>query len=130
MSITVRLDKWLWATRFYKTRNLAKQSVNSGKVHYNGEKVKPSKEVKIGDAIRIRKSQVEKTLTVLLLADKRRNATEASLLYCETKESITKREKLSRENKVISRLMKYNDGKPSKKERRNMIEFKRNQKEN
>ncbi|MDV7394699.1 S4 domain-containing protein, partial [Arthrospira platensis SPKY1] len=76
----IRLDKWLWAARFYKTRSLAKDMIDGGKVHYEGQRVKPSKEVTIGATIRLRQGFDERTVVVIGLADKRGNATQAAAL--------------------------------------------------
>ncbi|HGF7235928.1 TPA: ribosome-associated heat shock protein Hsp15, partial [Vibrio cholerae] len=89
----VRLDKWLWAARFYKTRSLARNMVEGGKVHYNGQRAKPSKSVEIGAQITLRQGHDEKTVIIEKISDQRRGAPEAQQLYRETSESITKRER-------------------------------------
>lgn len=89
----VRLDKWLWAARFYKTRSLARNMVEGGKVHYNGQRAKPSKPVEIGAQITLRQGHDEKTVIIEKISDQRRGAPEAQQLYRETAESITKRER-------------------------------------
>lgn len=89
----VRLDKWLWAARFYKTRSLARNMVEGGKVHYNGQRAKPSKSVEIGAQITLRQGHDEKTIIIEKISDQRRGAPEAQQLYRETAESITKRER-------------------------------------
>lgn len=88
----VRLDKWLWAARFYKTRSLAKQAIEGGKVQCDGSRAKPSKEIELDTVITLRQGFDEKTVLVTGLSDQRRGAPEAQLLYAETAESIRKRE--------------------------------------
>src|SRR5471032_3653660 len=86
----IRLDKWLWAARFYKTRALAKAAIESGKVHCRGERCKPGKEPHIGDEIQVRTGFDERTVVVQALSIVRRGAPEAQLLYTETPESVAK----------------------------------------
>ncbi len=88
----LRLDKWLWAARFFKTRALAKQAIEGGKVHCNGQRAKPAKEISVGDELRISRGPVEETVAVLALSDRRGGAPQARLLYEEHPESITARE--------------------------------------
>ena len=88
----VRLDKWLWAARFYKTRSIARNMVDGGKVHYNGQRSKPSKIVELGAVIALRQGNEEKTVTIGRMSDQRRGAPEAQTLYSETSEGIAKRE--------------------------------------
>ena len=120
----VRLDKWLWAARFYKTRSLAKEAVEGGKVHYNGTRAKPSRNVEIGALLRMRLGFDEKTVEVLDLSDKRRGAPEAQTLYRETEESIAKREKQAALRKAQKATQLAPDHKPNKKERRDIRRFK------
>src|SRR5574340_295217 len=87
----VRLDKWLWAARFFKTRSLASQAVDGGKVHCNGERVKPARAVRAGDELRIRQGPYEITVLVRALSERRGPASEAALLYEETPESVAAR---------------------------------------
>ena len=87
----VRLDKWLWAARFYKTRSIAKAMIEGGKVHYNGQRAKVSKAVEIGATIKLRQGNEEKEVEVLALSDQRRGAPEAQLLYQETEKSVKQR---------------------------------------
>jgi ribosome-associated heat shock protein Hsp15 len=125
--MVVRLDKWLWAARFFKTRSIATQSVAGGKVHCNGKRVKPAKEVQIGDELRIHKGAYEFIIVVLDLNDKRRPAKEAALLYEETDESIAAREKVRGEKKIL-RLGAEQFGpvkKPGKRDRRLIRSFTR-----
>ncbi len=88
----VRLDKWLWAARFYKTRSIARNMVDGGKVHYNGQRSKPSKAVELGAVITLRQGNEEKTIVIEKISDQRRGAPEAQTLYKETTDSIAKRE--------------------------------------
>jgi ribosome-associated heat shock protein Hsp15 len=92
--VKVRLDKWLWAARFYKTRSLAKQAVDGGKVQCNGSRAKPSKEIDIGIEIKLRQGLDDKTVKVVALSEQRRGASDAQKLYEETSGSIEQREKL------------------------------------
>jgi ribosome-associated heat shock protein Hsp15 len=119
----VRLDKWLWAARFYKTRSLCKEAIDGGKVSYNGSKGKASRNVEVGALIGIRAGWDEKVLTIIAISGQRRGAPEAQLLYEETAESIKKREKRALENKSFGgRIM--TDHKPNKKERRDIKQLK------
>jgi len=119
----VRLDKWLWAARFYKTRSLAVAAINGGKIHLNGSRAKPSKEVKLNDQLRIRRSLTEMTVTVVGLSDKRGSATVAQALYLETDESIADRERLQALRKLSTPPGGFSDHKPDKRERRKIIRF-------
>jgi len=89
----VRIDKWIWAARFFKTRSLATDAVAGGKVRLNQQRIKPAKEVHVGDELIIRTGYVERTVIVQSLSKQRRSAKEAVLLYEETPESIQRREK-------------------------------------
>jgi ribosome-associated heat shock protein Hsp15 len=122
----VRLDKWLWAARFYKTRALAKAAIEGGKVHCRGERCKPSKEPRVGDEYLIRNGFDERTVTVLALSGVRRGAPEAQLLYAETAESIERREQAAAQRKAGA-LGVQTDGRPSKKQRRQLHQFRGNQ---
>ena len=121
---STRLDKWLWAARFYKTRAIAKQMIDGGKVFYNGQRTKSGKAVVVGDFIKIRQGYDEKEVEVILLADRRRDATFARTLYKETSSSITTREKNSLARKQGILLSPACDTKPDKKQRRQIREFK------
>ena len=118
----VRLDKWLWAARFYKTRALAKTAIESGKVHCRGERCKPGKEPRIGDQFQIRTGFDERTVVVEALSIVRRGAPEAQALYSETPESVTKRENEAAQRKA-GNLGVTTDGKPTKKQRRQLFDF-------
>jgi ribosome-associated heat shock protein Hsp15 len=120
----IRLDKWLWAARFYRTRAIAKQMIDGGKVFYNSQRTKSGKAVSIGDIIKIRQGFEEKEVTVIALADKRSDATFAQTLYQESKKSIETREKNSLARKQGILLSPASDTKPDKKQRRKLREFK------
>ena len=117
----VRLDKWLWAARFYKTRALAKEMIEGGKVHYDGQRSKCSKHVEIGALIRLRQGYEEKTVEVLALSDQRRGATEAQKLYRETEDSIRAREQRALERKTQGSAPEQ---RPNKKSRRELLRIK------
>ncbi len=116
----VRLDKWLWAARFYKTRALAKAAIEGGKVHCRGERCKPGKEPKVGEEYVIRTGFDERTVVVQALSGVRRGAPEAQALYAETGESIVRREKAAEQRKAGA-LGVQTDGRPSKKQRRQLF---------
>ena len=116
----VRLDKWLWAARFFKTRSMATQAVDGGKVHCNGQRVKPAREVQVGDLLRIQRGGVEMTVVVKGLSDQRRPAPEAAELYLETEASLTDRQR-QREESQLLRSVHDNvrpAGRPTKRDRR------------
>lgn len=118
----VRLDKWLWAARFFKTRALAKAAIESGKVHCRGERCKPGKEPRVGDEFQIRAGFDERTVVVQALSIVRRGAPEAQLLYSESPESLAKREQAAEMRKAGS-LGVTTDGRPTKKQRRQLFHF-------
>lgn len=118
----VRLDKWLWAARFYKTRGLAKAAIEGGKVHCRGERCKPSKEPKVGEEYVLRTGFDERTVVVRALSGVRRGAPEAQLLYEETAESVKRREDAAAMRKAGA-LGVQTDGRPSKKQRRQLLHF-------
>lgn len=122
----VRLDKWLWAARFYKTRALSKAAIEGGKVHHRGERCKPGKEPKVGDEYVLRTGFDERTVVVLALSVVRRGAPEAQLLYRETEESIARREQAAAMRKAGS-LGVQSDGRPNKKQRRQIQQFNEHQ---
>jgi ribosome-associated heat shock protein Hsp15 len=121
----LRIDKWLWAARFYKTRTLAKQAIDGGKIHCDGQRVKPSKEAVVGLTLTIRQDWDEKTVVITALSGQRRGAPEAALLYQETEESKTLREQRSAERKAGLGNYIISDHRPSKKERRHIHRFQR-----
>ena len=120
----VRLDKWLWAARFYKTRALARDMIDGGKVHYNGQRGKPSKIVELNAEIKLRQGNEERTVIVLALTSQRRGADEAQQMYQETEASIANREKVALARKMNALTMPHPDRRPDKKERRDLIKFK------
>ncbi|MDC6116997.1 ribosome-associated heat shock protein Hsp15 [Serratia rubidaea] len=120
----VRLDKWLWAARFYKTRALAREMIDGGKVHYNGQRSKPSKNVELNAEIKLRQGNEERTVVVLALSGQRRGAGEAQLMYEETAASIVNREQMAQARKLNALSMPHPDRRPDKKERRTLIKFK------
>lgn len=118
----VRLDKWLWAARFFRTRAKAKLAINGGKVHVDGIRAKPSKEVIVGETLQIRQGYDEKVIVVTALSDNRGNATAAALLYQETEASLALRDAASERRKLAGNAIS-SEGKPSKKQRRRIIQF-------
>ncbi|ANE75134.1 ribosome-associated heat shock protein Hsp15 [Dickeya solani] len=120
----VRLDKWLWAARFYKTRALAREMIDGGKVHYNGQRSKPGKLVELDAEITLRQGNDARTVIVRALSVQRRPAAQAQALYEETQQSIEKREKLAQARKLNALSMPHPDRRPDKKERRDLIKFK------
>ncbi|MBD2857694.1 RNA-binding S4 domain-containing protein [Spongiibacter sp. KMU-158] len=124
----VRLDKWLWAARFYKTRSIAKQAIEGGKVQYNGQRCKVSKEVEVGAMLNVRTERETREVEVLALSDQRRGAPEAQLLYRETEDSIKERERLKAERKALGPASNILYGeRPNKKQRRQIHRFREQQ---
>ena len=121
----VRIDKWLWAARFFKTRSIAKGAIEGGKVHHNGSRVKVSKEVRIGDELKVRQSSDAKVIVIKALSDKRGGALDAQLLYDETDESIERRKMTSVRRKL--QLNSAPDRRPGKKDRRKISALKHQQ---
>lgn len=119
----VRLDKWLWAARFYKTRALAKEAIEGGKVHCRGERCKPSKEPRVGDQLEIRTGYEVRTVVIEQLSAVRRGAPQAQLLYQETVDSVNAREQAA-ELRKAGALGIQTDGRPTKKQRREIHRFK------
>lgn len=113
----VRLDKWLWAARLFKTRALAKAAIEGGKVHCRGERCKPGKEPKVGDELSVRQGFDERRIKIEALSAVRRGAAEAQALYTETPDSVLKREQAAALRKAGA-LGMSTDGRPSKKQRR------------
>jgi len=121
-----RLDKWLWTARFFKTRKLATEAVSGGKVHLNGQRCKPSKEVRPGMTLAITKEPYQWVLTIVTISSHRRPAKEAVLFYEEMQESIAKRQQQRLEHKENNALMSHSERvqKPNKKQRRQIHRFK------
>lgn len=120
----VRLDKWLWAARFFKTRSLAKAAIEGGKVHLDGQRVKVSKEIAVGDVLQIRQGWDEKVVCVLQLSDQRGGASAAQLLYEETAESIARREAQALARKAAGGMLDRPAQRPTKQQRRQIHRFK------
>lgn len=121
---SVRLDKWLWASRFFKTRKNAVEAISGGKVHLNGARTKPSRNIHIGDELDITRENYRYHVEVIELNDKRRPAKEAQLLYQESEESISAREDEQALRRMNSAGVHQPDRKPNKKERREMNKWK------
>ena len=120
----VRLDKWLWAARFFKTRSLATEAVSGGKVEVNGERAKPAKAIKPGDEIRLRLGPYEHILIVRDLAERRGPAAVAQTLYQETDASRQARERLAEQLRLAPGGFGYEEkGRPTKKDRRELTRF-------
>lgn len=119
----LRLDKWLWAARFFKTRSLAKAAIEGGKVQLGGNRVKVSKEISVGDHLRIRQGWDEKDIEVLALSDQRRGAPEAQSLYRESEESIARRQQEAEARKAAGGMIERPARRPTKKQRRQIHRF-------
>jgi ribosome-associated heat shock protein Hsp15 len=115
-----RIDKWLWAARFYKTRSQATEAVAGGKVEVNGESAKASKSVKPGDRVRIRVGPIEYLLTIKAIGERRGSAPAAQALYEESAESVAARAKIAAQRRYAPPPAYEEKGKPSKKDRREM----------
>lgn len=122
---SVRLDKWLWAARFFKTRALATEAIRGGHVHLNGVRPKPSRTVKTGDELVVRKAQMTFEIEVLALSEKRGSATVAQQLYRESEASIERRQTLQEERKLLAAANPQPARKPDKRGRRHIIRFTR-----
>jgi ribosome-associated heat shock protein Hsp15 len=122
----IRLDKWLWAARFYKTRSLATEAINGGKVHVSGQRSKPGKEIKVGAEVVINKNGYTWDITVTTLTPQRRSAKDAAMLYEESPESRAKRQLQIQTEREHKELLGFSgiDHKPNKKERRLIHRFK------
>ena len=114
----VRIDKWLWAARFFKTRSLATDAVDGGKVRLNGDRVKPARNVKVGDMLAIDNSATEWEVEVLALSDVRGPATVAQTLYVETEVSVAKRQLEAERRKLFKEPGAAIKGRPTKRDRR------------
>ena len=120
----VRLDKWLWAARFYKTRAISKEMINGGKVHYNGQRTKSSKFAEVGATIRLRQGHDEKEIVIKKLSEYRQKGSIAQTLYEETPQSIAKREVYAEQRRLNILNNPAPAQKPDKKQRRQIIRFK------
>lgn len=127
--LKVRIDKWLWAARFFKTRTLAKEAVEGGKVQYNGQRCKPGKTVDTGAELSIRQGFADKVVIVQGLSDRRQNATLAQQLYEETEESLVAREQQAAQRRVERASQPIPFKRPNKRDRRLIHRFKDTQSE-
>ena len=116
----LRIDKWLWAARFFKTRSISQKACELGRIQVNGTEAKPSRDVKVGDTLRIRNEGGEFVVEVLLVSDMRGQAAIAQTMYRETDASREARAKLAEERKLMPQFDLYRDGKPSKRDRRDI----------
>lgn len=123
-AMKLRVDKWLWAARFFKTRSLAKTAIEGGKVQLGGQRVKVSKEIAVGDHLLIRQGWDEKEVVVLALSDQRRGAPEAQRLYRETDASVARRERAAMARKAAGSVARPLS-KPDKHERRKIAQLRR-----
>lgn len=123
MSDSVRIDKWLWAARFFKTRSLATDAVDGGKVRVNRERVKPARSVKVGDTLAIDHGSTEWEVVVRDLADKRGSAAIAQTLYEETEHSIAERQKKAEQRRFFREPSEEIRGRPTKRDRRLIDKF-------
>lgn len=122
----MRLDKWLWAARFYKTRSLATDEIGKGRISVNAQAAKPSRELRTGDRIELRQGAVLRTVVVVALSDSRGPAPAAQALYAETEESIAAREKAARERREAAEpSLSIEQGRPTKRDRRKLADWNR-----
>ncbi len=125
MSETSRLDKWLWGTRFFKTRSMAQQAIRGGKVEINGGKAKPARQVRIGDRLRITRGELVFEVDVTGLTERRVSAPEAQAMYEETEAGRRAREERIEQRRAARRSEPVPDGRPDKRERRELRRFQR-----
>lgn len=128
--LKTRLDKWLWAARFYKTRQLAAEAINGGHVHLNGQRIKPSRVIQLADKLTIHKTPFTFEISVEGLGIRRGPAKEAQLLYVEDEQSIKKREALAEQRKLDAAQFPHAERRPDKRDRRRIIRFKNINREN
>ncbi len=121
--VSVRIDKWLWAARFFKTRSLAQAAVESGKVTLNGERVKPAKEVRASDRLNVRIGDTVREVTVTAVSDKRGSAPDAARLYAETDESRRNRDVQAENRRLAAEPAASLHGRPTKRERRTLAKL-------
>lgn len=124
MDSSVRLDKWLWAARFFKTRSVAREAVAGGKVQLNGNRAKPGRSLNLGDELRIQRAEEEYTITIVDLSVRRGPAAAARLMYEESEENRIKRENLAEERKLNREQDAMHEGRPDKRQRRRLLRFK------
>ena len=121
----MRLDKWLWAARFFKTRGLAATAIEGGRVQVNGARAKRARTVRPGDVVRVRLGPYEHLVTVRVASAHRGPASEAAQLYAEDPEAKARRLRLAEQHRLAAQAFSYGEGKPTKKERREIVRFKR-----
>jgi len=115
----LRIDKWLWAARFYKTRSLACDEIDKGRVQVNGATAKPAREVKAGDSVQLRNGTITRTVKVLAVSDKRGPAPQAALLYQETEASVQQRQQAAEQRRLAPEpALTLSQGRPTKRDRR------------
>ena len=119
----LRIDKWLWAARFFKTRSLAKAAIEGGKVQVEGQRIKVSREIRVGDEIRLRQGWDERDVIVKALSDQRRGAPEAQTLYEETAGSIERRNQTAQARKLAGGMTERPAKRPDKRQRRQIHRF-------
>lgn len=124
MDKPIRIDKWLWAARFFKTRSLAREAISGGKVHLNGYRVKPGRALKPGDSLRVQRGEEEFTIVVVDLSPRRGPAPVAQTLYEETEESRARREEREEQRKLERRQKATRVKRPDKRQRRRLVRFK------
>ena len=123
----LRLDKWLWAARFYKTRSLACEEIDKGRVLVNGAVAKPARELKAGDSLLLRNGPISRTVTVLALSDKRGPAPVAALLYQETEDSVRQRQQAAEQRRLAPEpALSLSQGRPTKRDRRDTEQLRQN----
>ena len=120
---SVRMDKWLWAARFFKTRSLAARACDLGRIQSNGQPAKPAREVRIGDLLHVTNDRGDFEVEVLLLSEVRGPASAAQTLYRETEASRELRQKVAAERKAMKQFEELPAGRPSKRDRRRIIQF-------
>lgn len=120
----VRADKWLWAARFFKTRALASEAIQGGRVHLNGVRIKPSRHLSVGDELKISRGTEHFVVIVAGLSDRRGPAVVAQTLFEETQESLAKREQLKEQRRFLADSMPHPDHRPDKKQRRQLRRMK------
>ncbi len=124
MDSSLRLDKWLWAARFFKTRSAARDAVSGGKVHLNGNRAKPGRSLNVGDELRIQRGEEEFVITIVELSGRRGPAPVARALYDESEESRLKREQQAEQRNLERQQHAARERRPDKRQRRRLIRFK------
>jgi ribosome-associated heat shock protein Hsp15 len=126
----VRLDRWLWAARFFKTRAAAKRALESGKIYWSGQRPKPSREVVVGAELTISRGEVEQTVVVTGLAERRGSADDAARLYAETEQSIARREAAAAQRRMLRNGLAPPPGRPDRRQRRTLKALKQSTPDN